>query len=109
MLRQLQMCTESAQTAVHSPTRGPTTQPTPPTCELMRSARRRHQTAAPFVAAAAPKAVEHSTEVTQQGLEAVEGAPIVLHLVVHPVTPARASSPHWKTLQPPSHARTEAT
>ena len=70
MLHPLEMRFESAQTSVHAPTRGPTTQPLPPTCKHMRLAARQHPTGARNAPAAAPIAAEDSPEVNLQGLDA---------------------------------------
>ena len=78
MLRQLQMRFESSHTSVHTPTPCPTTQPSAPTCKLMRLARRRSPTGTRFVAAAAPTAASAFVQVEVQGLEAVELLPIDL-------------------------------
>ena len=82
MLRQLQMRTESAHTAVHLPTRDPTTQPSPPTAQLMRLATRQHPTAARKALPAAPMGTEESLEVNLQGLDAKDPAPIDLRDLV---------------------------
>ena len=82
MLRLLQMRVRSGGKGVHAPTRGPTTQPSPPSSQPMRLATRRHPTAALFVAAAAPMAAGAFVAAAVQGLEAVELLPIDLVDVV---------------------------